>query len=113
MALGIDIVSWVLLAGGAAFLFVAGIGILRLPDVFTRMHAAGIGDTLGAALISAGLMVQSGFTLVTVKLLFVLLFLFFTSPTATHALAKAAIAGRVKPLLAKDVLAREGKRSKS
>ncbi len=108
MALAIDVVSWALLASGATFLFIAGIGILRLPDVFTRMHAAGIGDTLGASLIAGGLMVQSGFTLVTVKLLFVLLFLFFTSPTATHALAKAALAGRVKPLLA-----REDKRFKS
>jgi len=108
MALAVDIVSWTLLLSGAAFLFIAGIGILRLPDVFTRMHAAGIGDTLAAALIVGGLMVQSGFTLVTVKLLFVLLFLFFTSPTATHALAKAALAGRVKPLLTK-----EGKQSKS
>ena len=108
MALAIDIVSWVLLASGAVFLFIAGIGLLRLPDVFARMHAAGIGDTLGASLIASGLMVQSGFTLVTVKLMFVLLFLFFTSPTATHALAKAALAGRVKPLLA-----REEKKSKS
>ncbi len=108
MSLAVDIVSWILLASGAAFLIIAGIGILRLPDVFTRMHAAGIGDTLGASLIAAGLMVQSGFTLVTVKLMFVLLFLFFTSPTATHALAKAALSGRVKPLLA-----REGKQSKS
>lgn len=108
MPLAVDIVSWILLVSGAAFLIIAGIGILRLPDVFTRMHAAGIGDTLGASLIAAGLMVQSGFTLVTVKLMFVLLFLFFTSPTATHALAKAAHAGRVKPLLAG-----EGKQSKS
>lgn len=108
MALVVDIVSWILLASGAAFLIIAGIGILRLPDVFTRMHAAGIGDTLGASLIGVGLMVQSGFTLVTVKLMFILLFLFFTSPTATHALAKAAHAGRVKPLLAG-----EGKQSKS
>jgi multicomponent Na+:H+ antiporter subunit G len=108
MGVAVDIASWILLAGGAAFLFIAGIGILRLPDVYSRMHAAGIGDTLGAALIVGGLMVQSGFTLVTVKLLFILLFLFFTSPTATHALAKAALAGRVKPLLAK-----EGKQSKS
>jgi len=112
MALAVDIVSWVLMASGAAFLIVAGIGLLRLPDVFTRMHAAGIGDTLGAALIAGGLMVQSGFTLVTVKLLFILLFLFFTSPTATHALAKAALAGRVKPLLA-PVPDREEKKSKS
>lgn len=98
MALVVDIASWLLLAAGGAFMFIAGIGILRLPDVFTRMHAAGIGDTLGAGLIIAGLIVQSGFTLVSVKLLFVLLFLFFTSPTSSHALAKSALTGRVVPL---------------
>ena len=94
-----EFASWILLGAGAVFLLIAGIGILRLPDVFTRMHAAGIGDTLGAGLISVGLMFQSGFTLVTVKLGFILLFLFFTSPTSSHALAKAALSGRVKPML--------------
>jgi multicomponent Na+:H+ antiporter subunit G len=101
MALAVDIVSWALLVAGGIFMVIAGIGILRLPDVFTRMHAAGIGDTLGAGLIIAGLIVQSGFTLISVKLLFVLLFLFFTSPTSSHALAKSALTGRVVPLTGK------------
>ncbi|HUT48972.1 MAG TPA: monovalent cation/H(+) antiporter subunit G [Alphaproteobacteria bacterium] len=109
MALAADIVSWTLMGAGALFLLIAGVGILRLPDVFTRMHAAGIGDTLGAGLILAGLMFQSGFSLVTVKLVFVLILLFVTSPTATHALAKAALTGNVKPLLAEDL---EGEKSK-
>ena len=100
MALAAEILSWILLASGAAFALVSGIGILRLPDVYTRMHAAGIGDTMAAGLIAAGLMLQSGFSLVTIKLVFIGLFLFFTSPTATHALAQAALSGRVKPLLA-------------
>ena len=102
MALALDILSWVLLASGALFVLIAGLGILRLPDVYTRMHAAGIGDTLGAGLIIAGLMVQGGLSLVTVKLLIVLLFLLLTSPTSTHALAKAALSGRVEPLLAEN-----------
>jgi len=110
MALAADIASWILMGAGALFLLIAGIGILRLPDVFTRMHAAGIGDTLGAGLILAGLMFQGGFSLVTVKLVFVLILLLMTSPTATHALAKAALAGKVKPLLAEDLEDRKSKR---
>jgi len=103
MDLAAQIASWVLMGAGAGFLLIAGLGILRLPDVFTRMHAAGIGDTLGAGLILAGLMLQGGISLVTVKLVFVFILLFMTSPTATHALAKAALTGNVKPMLAEDL----------
>ncbi len=93
-----DIASWVLLLAGVFFSLAGGVGILRLPDLFTRMHAAGITDTMGAGLILIGLAVQAGFTLVTVKLLLILILLFFTSPTSTHALAKAALHGGVKPV---------------
>ena len=103
MEMAAQIVSWVLMGGGAVFLLIAGLGLLRLPDVFTRMHAAGIGDTLAAGLILIGLMFQGGFSLITVKLVFVFILLFVTSPTATHALAKAALTGEVKPLLAEDL----------
>jgi multicomponent Na+:H+ antiporter subunit G len=103
MELAAHIASWILMGAGAAFLLVAGIGILRLPDVFTRMHAAGIGDTLGAGLILVGLMFQGGLSLISVKLVFVFILLFVTSPTATHALAKSALTGDVKPLLAGDL----------
>lgn len=91
--------SWALILGGSAFALIGGLGLHRLPDFFTRLHAAGITDTLGAGLILAGLMVQGGLTLVTVKLFLILGFLLFTSPTATHALAKAALHGRLQPLL--------------
>ena len=97
MALLVDIASWLLLGGGTVFAVIAGIGILRFPDVDTRMHAAGIGDTLAAWLILAGMMLQAGWTLITVKLVLILIFLVFTSPTATHALAKAAITAGIKP----------------
>ena len=102
MALLIDILSWSAILAGSFFSLTGGLGILRLPDFYTRLHAAGVTDTLGAGLMLIGLMLQSGLSLVTVKLVLVLAFLLFTSPTATHALAKAAVHGRVRPLLSRD-----------
>jgi len=99
MALILDIVGWVLLAGGSIMLVIGGVGLVRLPDVFTRMHAAGIIDTLGAGAVLTGLMMQAGLTLVTVKLGLIVIFILFTSPTATHALARAALHGGVRPRL--------------
>ncbi len=89
--------SWLLLLAGAAFLVTGSLGMVRLPDVFTRMHAAGMTDTMGAGLILAGLAVHNGADLVTVRLLLVLAFLWFTSPIATHAVAKAALSGGLRP----------------
>ena len=97
MALVLDIVGWSLLALGSVMLFIGGIGLVRLPDVFARMHAAGIIDTLGAGAILAGLMIEAGLTLVTVKLALIVIFVLFTSPTSTHALARAALHGGVQP----------------
>jgi multicomponent Na+:H+ antiporter subunit G len=94
-----EYLSWALLLGGCFCVLVSAIGLLRMPDLFTRMHAAGIGDTLGATLIIAGLLLQAGPSLVFIKLVLILFFLLFTGPTACHALAKAAIAGGDKPLL--------------
>jgi multicomponent Na+:H+ antiporter subunit G len=102
MALAVDIASWVLLVGGGVFLLIGGTGLLRLPDFYTRLHAAGITDTMGTELILLGLMLQAGFSLVTVKLILIGLFLFFTSPTATHAVANAALVAGLKPKLAPD-----------
>ena len=97
MALLLDILSWALVLGGAAFGIIGGIGMLRMPDLFTRMHAAGLIDTLGLGLIAIGLMLQAGLTIVSLKLFLLIAFVFFTSPTATHALAKAALHGAVRP----------------
>lgn len=99
MAVLVDILSWVLLLAGGAFLVTGGIGLLRLPDFFARLHATGLTDTLGTALTMLGLILQAGLTLVSVKLFLIFAFLFFTGPTATHALAKAALHGGVRPLL--------------
>ncbi len=99
MAPIVDIVGWSFLIAGSLFALIGALGVLRLPDVFARMHGAGIIDTLGAGLILLGLMVQAGFSLVTVKLILIFALLMITSPTSTHALARAALNGGVKPLL--------------
>ncbi|HEC91204.1 MAG TPA: hypothetical protein ENI55_06015 [Alphaproteobacteria bacterium] len=97
----IDIASWALLMSGSVLIIIGAIGIIRLPDVFCRMHAAGIIDTSGAGLILAGLTLQAGFSMVTVKLVLIGAFLFFTSPTTTHALAGAAEFGIGIPVAGK------------
>ena len=100
MDLVMSLVSGTLLVAGAFFILVAGIGVLRLPDVFTRMHAAGIKDTMGSALTLAGLMLMAGFSLVTVKLLIIWGLLWLTCAVATHAVARAALRGGLEPILA-------------
>ena len=100
MMLWIDIASWACLVGGGFFCIVGAAGMLRMPDFYTRMHASSVVDTLGAGLVLLGLMLQAGFTLVTVKLLMVGLLIFFTSPAAAHALAGAAMARGLGPELA-------------
>ena len=97
-----DVVSWVLLLAGSFFCVVGGIGLIRLPDFFARIHGAGITDTLGAGLVLAGLMVQAGLTLVTVKLVMVVGILLITSPTATHAVARAARLAGLEPVTAEE-----------
>jgi len=97
--LGLDMTSAALMITGAVFVLAGAIGVIRLPDFYTRMHAAGVTDTLGAELIVIGLMLQAGFTLVTAKLALLGLLLFLTSPTATHAVANAAYKSGLKPML--------------
>jgi len=94
----LDILSWLLLLGGSFIVLTGGIGLLRLPDVYSRMHAAGMTDTLGVGLFVLGMAVQAGFTLVTAKLLIILVFMLFTSPTSTYAVANAVWFGGLRPL---------------
>jgi multicomponent Na+:H+ antiporter subunit G len=93
----LNLCSGLLLAGGIGILLIGSLGLLRLPDFYTRLHPAGMTDTLGAGLILLGLMFQAGPTLVTIKLLLILLLLWFTSPVASHALARAALADPENP----------------
>lgn len=90
-------VATLLVLGGLSGL-VGGIGLLRFPDFYTRLHAVGITDTSCALLVVLGLVVAAGWSLLTLKLLLILLFLLFTSPTATHALARAAVADDIEPV---------------
>lgn len=98
--------SWVLLVGGGLFVIVGGLGLLRLPDFYTRIHAAGITDTLGTWLILIGLMLQSPSALVTAKLVVLLFFMVATSPLAAHALAKAAYLRGLDPLQGRELIDR-------
>jgi multicomponent Na+:H+ antiporter subunit G len=97
MKLALDIISWVLLTAGGVFVLVGGIGALRMPNLYTRMHAASVTDTMGAVLVLAGVMVQAGLSLVSIKLAAILLFLLITSPAASYALANAALLAGIKP----------------
>ena len=97
MALLADILSWLLLCAGGFFVAVGSLGLLRFPDFFCRIHAASITDTLGAGLIILGLLLQSPHWLVAAKLIMIVIFLVVTGPTATHALAKAALHGGLSP----------------
>ena len=99
MSAVIDIVSWAALVTGGFLVITGGIGLLRFPDLYTRMHAVGVTDTGGAGLVLFGLMLQAGLTLVTVKLVLILWFLLFTGPVSSHVLAKAALHGKLEPLV--------------
>ncbi|NCG20222.1 MAG: hypothetical protein GWP91_14530 [Rhodobacterales bacterium] len=93
LALVIDALSWAFLMGGAFFCVVSAVGMLRMPDFYTRCHAAGLGDTMGVALIFIGLGLQAdGDLMVLIKLAFTWAFIWITGPIATHALVKAAYA---------------------
>jgi multicomponent Na+:H+ antiporter subunit G len=101
-----DVISWIFIVSGSLFLITGGIGLLRLPDFYSRIHAAGITDTMGAWLILAGLMFQSGLTLTTARLAILLFFLVATSPLASHALGKAAYLRGLDPLQGRELVDR-------
>ena len=100
MAAVVDILSWAALVGGGFFYVVGAIGLIRMPDLFTRMHAVSVSETLGVGLLMLGMLLQAGSTLVAVKLVIILLAMWTTGAVATHALARAALHDGEKPLLA-------------
>jgi len=97
MIIALDIISWVLLSAGGIFILIGGIGVVRLPDLYTRMHAASLTDTIGTILILVGIMLQAGLSLAVIKLTAILVFLLLTGPTASYALANAALVSGSKP----------------
>lgn len=96
----VDILSGLSLLVGSLFCLAGAIGLLRMPDFYTRIHAASVTETAGAGFILLGLLLQAGFTLVAAKLLMIGLLMLFANPTASHALARAALLRGIKPLLA-------------
>jgi multicomponent Na+:H+ antiporter subunit G len=93
-----NILASLFLVTGATFVLIGSFGLWRLPDFYTRLHAAGITDTLGLSLMLIGMMFLAGLTLVTAKLVFIFLLVLLTSPTATHAVANAALTVGLRPL---------------
>lgn len=93
----VEITSWISILMGSAFLLIGAIGTLRFPDFWSRVHAVSVTDSAGMLLLTLGMCIQGGFTLVTVKLIIIGVFLFITGPTATHAVANAAFVSGFLP----------------
>lgn len=89
--------SWLMLTAGSAFLLTGGIGVLRMPTLYTRIHASSLTDSLAPILVLGGLMLQGGVSLETLKLFAILVFMLITGPTATYALGNTALMAGVKP----------------
>lgn len=102
MMLAVHVVSWACMLLGAFFVIVGAFGLIRMPDVFTRMHAASVIETLGVGFLILGMGLQAGLGLVTLKLIFLLALFVFTGPVVTHALAQACLQDGIRPLLHAD-----------
>lgn len=93
----LQILSWALILSGSFFVVVGAIGTLRFPDFWARLHAASVTESGGVILLLTGMCIQAGFTLITIKLMIIGLFLFITGPTSTHAVANAALVSGLRP----------------
>jgi multicomponent Na+:H+ antiporter subunit G len=93
------ILSVLLICMGIFFMLVGSIGILRLPDFYSRTHAVSMSDALGISSVMLGLIVHEGFTQSSLKLLFIILFVALSNPIGSHALSRAAYIRKLKPLL--------------
>ncbi|MEM9330022.1 MAG: monovalent cation/H(+) antiporter subunit G [Pseudomonadota bacterium] len=93
----LEVLSWILILAGSGFLLIGAIGTLRFPDFWTRVHAVSVSDSGGMLLLIAGMVLHSGLTLVTAKLILIGGFIFITGPTATHAVANAALVSGLLP----------------
>ena len=91
------IIAIILIVAGVFFLTVSALGLLRFPDFYARTHAVGKSETLGSILVLSGLAVYNGWELSTIKILFILFFVLIANPTATHAIARAALRTGLQP----------------
>ena len=103
----LEVLSWALIVSGSAFVIVGSLGIWRLPDFWARLHGASVTESAGMILLIWGMCIQAGFTLITVKLIIIGVFLFITGPTATHAVANAALVTGWRPTEAKGLTGAE------
>ncbi len=99
MSLLLDIIAFPILLAGGFFCIVGAIGLNRMPDIFTRMHATSVSDTLGVGLLILGMLIQTTDWTVAVRLVIILVVLYTTGAVASHALARAALHDGEKPLL--------------
>lgn len=113
MIVVVDILSWASFIVGGFFLLIGSLGMLRLQDFWARLHAASIIDSAGVGLILFGMMLQTGLTLVTVKIALIVLFLLITGPTASHAVANAAFVSGSRPMDMVDDVTAEPKKQKT
>ncbi len=97
MILAQQIITIILMVGGLFFLTVSAVGLLRFPDFYSRLHAVGKSETLGAILLLAGLAVYNGWALSTMKIMLILFFVMMANPTATHAIAQTALHSGLQP----------------
>ena len=97
----VTIISIILIVVGVFFIMVGSIGILRLPDFYARTHAASKSDTLGIMFVIGGLILFEGATINSIKLLFIILFIFLANPIGTHALSRAAYKSGLIPWLSR------------
>ena len=99
MSAFLEIIGWVTLVSGGFFCMIGAIGLHRMPDLFTRMHATSVSDTMGVGLLLIGMLTLTDDWMVAVRLVIIGLILFATSPVAAHALARAALHDDMEPLL--------------
>ena len=98
----LEIAVVALAAGGVFFSLVATVGVLRLPDLYTRTHAASKAETLGAVLSLAAAALAFGTGVPTAKTVLLLVFMFVTNPTAAHAISRAAYDQEIEPWTAEE-----------
>ncbi len=92
-----DWITAALLMTGLFFIAAGVVGILRMPDFYTRLHAQGKCDTLGVSLMLGALALHQGFTLTSLKIVAILFFIVLANPVATHALGRAALSWGLRP----------------
>ncbi|NJM06336.1 monovalent cation/H(+) antiporter subunit G [Candidatus Gracilibacteria bacterium] len=94
----VEFITVVVIALGVFFMLLTSIGIVRLPDLYTRVHAAGKASTLGIAGVLLGVAIYSADWTITIKMIALIGFFLFTNPVAAHMLDRAAYLTGVKAM---------------